>query len=92
VASDFDIPLSRPVILKTGRVLRTLGDGVVFIGELSEFPDLRPAWHRACATIGVAASTGDASDVETATRELAIALAQDGLLDGPRRPRGNGRG
>ncbi len=80
MVSGFDIPLRRRLMLRTGRIVATLGDAVALIGELPEFPQLRPAWQRASEAIGQAAKTCDPVDVESATTELVQALAADNLL------------
>jgi hypothetical protein len=79
--SNFDLPLRKALILNTGRVLATLRDVVVFIGELPEFPHLPTEWEAACDAIGRAAKTADQIDIEVATAEIAVALVRDGMLD-----------
>ncbi len=79
--SDFDLPLTRALILNTGRVLATLRDVLVFIGELPEFPHLPTGWEAACEAVSRAATTADRIDIELATAEIAVALVRDGFLD-----------
>ncbi len=91
LASDFDGKLPRQLRLRTGRIVATLSDATVLIGELPEFPMLRPEWGLACEAIRHAAKTKDLVDMETAACELELALIRDGLLDGEigRRQTGN---
>ncbi len=42
MAIDFNVPLSRPLPLENGHALLTLADAVSLMGELPEFPNLRP--------------------------------------------------
>ncbi len=80
--SDYGVQLARPLKIKDGRTLLSLGDGVELIGELVDFPSLRPAWHSACDAIQRAAQPGrTAGDIEVATLELELALRQDHLLE-----------
>ncbi len=82
--SDFGLRLSRPLKLKTGLTIGTLGEAATFIGNLPEFPCLRPVWELACDAVARAARTRDQADLEAATCELELALLADKLLDDAR--------
>ncbi len=60
--------------------MATLGEAVVLIGDLPEFPMLAPAWQLACEAVRRAAKTEAGVDIEVATCEFELALACEGLL------------
>ncbi len=84
MACGFNIKLTRQQSLRDGRVVATLGDAVALIGQLPEFPRLRPGWLLACEAMARAARTADRDDVMWATCELELALAADHLCEIPR--------
>ena len=79
--ADYNVNLVRRLVLKRGPPVVTLGDAVRLIGDLPEFPSLRPAWQIACEAILRAATTLQPADIESASVEVEIACRGDLLVD-----------
>lgn len=75
--------LSREIVTKQGKRLRTLSDARAYMLALDGRVG-RQYWQHAAALL-LEAATG-AGDVETATDQIVLALLHDGALDPGRTP------
>jgi hypothetical protein len=74
------LPLTDPVTLRDGRVLRTLGDAAELLTNLHETIQGR-AWNQSTAEMLVtAAEAGTDETIESATMQMQRALKRDGLM------------
>jgi hypothetical protein len=64
-------PLSRPITVKDGPTLRTLGDARAFMLHQPEGIQLRQSWQRAA---GLLLAAADGADVESVTKQIELAL------------------
>ena len=71
-ATRWSAPLSRPIALRDGTVLRTLRDARAFVLALPPGDQERQAWQKAAALLIEAAENG--GDVEAATDTVFAAL------------------
>ncbi len=79
---DLSQPLAYPMTLTGGprSHLVTLMDAAILIRDMEAFRQVRPVWDSAAELILLAGSTGDASDIAEATRQLHVALNHDNWL------------
>lgn len=77
---SWSLPLAEPVTLKNSRVLLTLDDAAQLLLRLSDKIQAR-AWNQHAADLLMtAAESGDAGDIEEATRQVERALGREGML------------
>jgi hypothetical protein len=79
---DFSVKLTRVIEPKEGPgvELATLEDTARFIGKMRPFRQRWPHWDYAAELVLIAATTGEAADIERATAQMERALRRDDWL------------